>query len=184
MESYLCITQINDFIFCPRSIYFHNIYHANYSTETYHKTWQKKGCAVHASISEKNTTRKNIIQELAVYSEKYNIFGKIDTYDINKKELTERKYSVTRIYDGFRYQLYAQYYCMLEMGYQIDNMKIYSKKSNKNYPIAIPTLAEQQEFETVLQQIRNYSLLEPFSQNPKKCINCIYNPLCDIYTGE
>jgi CRISPR-associated exonuclease Cas4 len=185
MESYLCITQLNDFIFCPRSIYFHNVYQENYSTEMYHKTWQKKGTAAHKAVDEGHySTKKNILQGITVYSEKYKLLGKIDVFDLNSKTLTERKYSVTAVYDGFRYQVYAQYYALLEMGYDVQFLNIYSKKCNTVYPIEIPGVKEEEEFEGVIDQIRSYSLDEEFTQNPVKCKKCIYNMLCDIYGGS
>ena len=185
METYLCITQLNDFIFCPRSIYFHNIYQENYSTEMYHKTWQKKGIAAHKAVDEGHySTRKNVLQGITVYSEKYELLGKIDVFDLDTKELTERKYSVTAIYDGFRYQIYAQYFALQEMGYEVNSLRIYSKKSNTVYPIKVPEKKEIEEFEDVLLQIRSFSLNDAFTQNSKKCKSCIYNTLCDIYGGE
>ena len=42
MESYLMITQLNDFIFCPRSIYFAGIYRESVSDEVYHQTPQRE----------------------------------------------------------------------------------------------------------------------------------------------
>lgn len=185
MESYLCITQINDFIFCPRSIYFHGIYQDNYDEDTYHKTWQKKGLAAHKAVDEGSySKRKDVIQGMTVYSEKYQLLGRIDILDLKTRELTERKYSVTRLYDGFRYQIYAQYFALLEMGYEVESMKIYCKKSNRNYPVNLPDDNDTAEFENVLSQIRSFSLSAPFSQNPEKCEKCIYNCLCDIYQGE
>jgi len=185
MESYLCITQLNDFVFCPRSIYFHNIYQENFSTDTYHKTWQKKGLAAHKAVDEDQySSRKDVLQGITVYSEKYQLLGKIDTLDLKTKELVERKYSVTKIYDGFRYQVYAQYFALLEMGYDVKSIKIYSKKSNKNYPIRLPNDEDIREFENLITQIRAFSLDAPFIQNEEKCKNCIYNHLCDIYKGE
>lgn len=185
MESYLCITQLNDFIFCPRSIYFHGIYQTNYNEDTYHKTWQKKGLAAHKAVDEgMYSKRKDVLQGLTVYSEKYQLLGKIDILDLKTKELTERKYSVTRIYDGFRYQIYAQYFALLEMGYEVKHLKIYSKKNNKSYPVRLPDNDDIKEFENILLQIRSFSLDEPFTQNPQKCQNCIYNNLCDIYKGD
>jgi CRISPR-associated protein Cas4 len=185
METYLCITQLNDFIFCPRSIYFHNIYAENYGEDLYHRTWQKEGQAAHKAVDEGTySSRKDVIQGLTVYSEKYQLLGKIDVLDIRTKELTERKNSVTAIYDGFRYQVYAQYFALLEMGYEVNSIRIYSKKSNKAFPIKLPGKDEIIEFESIINQIRNFSLLEPFTQNPKKCEKCIYNKLCDIWKDD
>ncbi len=185
METYLCITQINDFIFCPRSIYFHNIYQQNYGEDMYQQTPQKIGQAAHQAVDEGHySSRRDVLQGLTVYSEKYQLLGKIDTLDLSTEELIERKYSVTRVYDGFRYQLYAQYFALLEMGYEVKHLKLYSKKSNKSYPILLPDNNDIAEFEDVINQIRTFSLEEPFSQNPNKCHNCIYNTLCDIYKED
>lgn len=181
MESYLMITQINDFLFCPRSIYFHTIFAQNVDKDLYQDTPQKKGCAAHQSIDEKHySTRKNILQGLTVYCEKYNLLGVIDTLDLETKTLCEQKYAITRVYDGFRYQLYAQYFALLEMGYEIEHLKLYSKKDNKSYLIDLPNELEIQKFESLLNKIRSFSLFDPFIPNPNKCQNCIYNPLCDM----
>ena len=184
MEPYLCITQLNDFIFCPRSIYFSNI-HKEYSQDTYHKSWQKKGLAAHKAVDTGTySTRKDVLQGLTVYSEKYHLLGKIDTFDLRTNELCERKYSVTAIYDGFRYQVYAQYFALLEMGYQVDKIKIYSKKDNKNHPIPLPSKTDIKEFENIIYKIRIFSLFDKFTQNLKKCQHCIYNVICDCYEEE
>jgi CRISPR-associated exonuclease Cas4 len=185
MEPYLCITQLNDFTFCPRSIYFANIHKQNYSPETYHKMPQKVGLAAHEAVDNgKYSARKDILQGLTVYSEKYRLLGKIDTLDLHKKELCERKYSVSAIYDGFHYQIYAQYFALLEMGYKVDSLKIYSKKDNKNYQIKCPGKNEIHEFDMLIDNIRSFSLYDSFSQSQLKCKKCIYNPLCDYYEEE
>ncbi|MGL4853991.1 MAG: type V CRISPR-associated protein Cas4 [Lentisphaeria bacterium] len=185
MENYIIITMINDFIFCPYSIYFHNVYQNSFDKETYQQTPQKVGQAAHHAIdSQKHSTKKNILQALSIYSQKYNLVGKIDTFNIETGELIEQKYSVTRIYDGFRFQIYAQYFALTEMNYQVKSLQIYSKKDNKHYPIPIPNEAEVAEFENIIHQINHFDFAAPFSQNPKKCQNCIYNPLCHIYSGE
>jgi CRISPR-associated exonuclease Cas4 len=185
MEIYLRITQLNDFIFCPRSIYFHNIYEENYNEDMFHKTWQKKGQAAHKAIDKGYySSSKDILQGMTVYSEKYQLVGKIDTFNLKSGELTERKYSITKVYDGFRYQIYAQYFALLEMGYNVKSLKLYSKKSNLSYPINLPNEKDIKEFESVIDNIHDFSLEQPFTQNPQKCHNCIYNPLCDIYKGE
>ena len=182
MEPYLCITQLNDFTFCPRSIYFANIYKQNYSPATYHQTPQKVGLAAHKTVDEGTySNRKDLLQGLTVYSEKYHILGRIDTFDIATGELCERKYSVKAVYDGFRYQLYAQYFALTEMGYAVRSMKIFSKKDNISYPVDLPGTPEIVEFERLIDEIRKFSLFTDFSQSEKKCVKCIYNPLCDYY---
>ena len=54
------------------------------------------------------------------------------------KTLIERKKKITTIYDGYVFQLYAQYYCLIEMGYLVEKIQFYSFDSNKTYPIKLP----------------------------------------------
>ena len=179
MESYLPISFLNDFIFCPRSIYFHNLYGA-YKQELYHVHSQTRGKAKHKNIDKGTySTAKKYLLNFEVYSEKYKLHGKIDIYDQEEKNLVERKYHIQKIYDGYRYQLYAQYFCLEEMGLPVENLFLHSLKDNRRYPIPIPTLEVIDEFEELIQKINSYNLLDKFSQNQKKCIKCIYNPLCD-----
>ena len=51
METYLMITQINDFTFCPRSIYFHDVYRNSVGEDAYHAVPQKVGRASHKAIT-------------------------------------------------------------------------------------------------------------------------------------
>ena len=52
MEPYLMITQLNDFIFCPRSIFFAGIYRESVSDDLYHQTPQREGLVHHETIDE------------------------------------------------------------------------------------------------------------------------------------
>ncbi len=181
MEAYLPIAYLNDFIFCPRSIYFHQLY-GRVSKRLYHTTDQTKGLAAHKTVDNQNySTSKAILQGMDVYSEKYNLGGKIDTFDQTKSLLVERKKKIKVIYDGYIYQLYAQYYCLVEMGYQVKLIKLYSMDDNKSYPIKKPEddPERQQEFERLIMQMRSFDLTAPFTANKNKCQHCIYNNLCD-----
>lgn len=181
MESYIQISLLNDFVFCPRSIYFHGLY-GKKSTKFYHTYYQTKGLNAHRTIDTKTyTTAKNIFQGLDVYSEKYNLCGKIDVYDASKKLLTERKKKIKLIYDGYIFQLYAQYFCLTEMGYPVDEIRFYSMDDNKVYPIELPENQPEKfnEFENIIKQIQCFDLTARFDPNPNKCQNCIYNPMCD-----
>ena len=187
MESYLIISYLNDFIFCPRSIYFHSLYQ-KYNCRIYKDIPQIKGILHHQNIDKKKySSSKKFIQSLAIYSEKYNLCGKIDLYDSEKKILIERKAKIKKIYDGYLYQVYAQYFCMTEMGYSIENIFLHSLEDNQRYEIKIPQKKEKKEFENLIKKIKTYSILEQDKKqnkkkvNSKKCENCIYNHLCDEY---
>lgn len=180
METYIKITTLNDFVFCPRSIYFHNIY-SNYSDESYKDTPQKVGTLKHENIDNKNySTSKHIIQSISVFSDKYNVAGKIDIFDKKTGYLIERKTKIVKIYDGYLYQIWAQYFCLKEMGYNVKKLFLHSLIDNKRYEIPIPNFKDIKKFENILDEIRNFDLNKNFTQNPLKCKNCIYSDLCDI----
>lgn len=180
MESYLTITQINDFIFCPRSLYYNGIYRDSSDKSTYHDTPQIIGLAHHKTIDDGTySSDAGVVTGLMVYSERYNLLGRIDILDIKRKLLTERKYSVTAVYDGFRYQLYAQYFALTEMGYQVEHLRLHSKKDNRNYDIPLPDAVEISSFELMLDKVRSFRITDDFVPNPNKCAHCIYASLCD-----
>ncbi len=169
------ITQINDFIFCPRSIYFHDVYRGTADPDVYIGRPQIIGRKAHKTVDEGSySTRKRVVTGLMVYSAQYGLLGRIDQLDTASGQLTERKYSVTAVYDGYRYQLYAQYFALKEMGYAVRLMRIHSIKNNQNYPVSLPSESDVVAFETVLDRIRAFTLEEPFVPNPNKCSHCIY----------
>lgn len=183
MEQLWTMTQLNDFIFCPRSLYYSGIYRNTGSVEIYHQAPQLNGKSAHSAVDAvRYSSRKNILQGATVYSEKYNLVGRIDTFDVATGLLTERKNSITAIYDGFRYQVYAQYFALTEMGYKVESMRLYSLKDNIMHSIPFPTPTQINEFENVLVCMRDWVPERGFSPNPKKCRGCIYSALCDYFT--
>lgn len=182
MESYIPISFLNDFIFCPRSIYFHQLYGRS-SESIYHTTDQSEGKAAHKSVDTKTyTTSKKVLQTIEIYSHRFGLGGKIDTFDMDKKLLTERKKKIKVIYDGYIFQLYAQYHCLIDMEYEVESIRLYSMDDNKIYPIKLPPEDEprQKQFEELLQNMRNFDLTKPFSINPNKCNRCVYRYMCDV----
>ena len=185
MHDCLSITQIKGFAFCPRSIYFGNIHRENYLSWTYHGTPQRVGLAAHKAIDDGTySSRKDVLQGMAVYSEKYRLIGKIDTLDLSSGTLRERKKLMSKLYDGLRYQLYAQCFALREMGYGVRAMEIYSKEDNKIHSVAMPGRDGILEFEALLERIRSFSFDDPFIPNPRKCAGCVYSPLCDCHEEE
>lgn len=177
MESYIQISKINDFLYCPRSIYLHSIYE-NFNDKTYHSAFQVAGRLNHQSIEKGNySSEKKFLLALPVFSDEFGIAGKIDIYDSKKKYLTERKTRIKRIYDGYIFQLYAQYFCMKEMDYEIKKLFLYSMEDNKKYEIKIPSKTEKEKFKSVLEKIKNYNPLADKSHSCPKCQNSIYGAL-------
>ena len=177
---YIPLSELNDFIFCPRSIYWHHIY-GNFNKSIYHEVDQTLGHLAHKSIdTAKYSSRKNILQWIAIISHEFGIQGKIDLYDAKTGILTERKRKINKVYRGYIWQLYGQYFCLSEMGYVVTGLRFHSLIDNKNYPIPLPSEREKNIFKKYIENFRNYRLSENFSQNPAKCARCIYKNLCDI----
>ena len=181
METYIPITYLNDFVFCPLSIYFHNLY-GKVSDVLYYDTSQLDGRAAHSAIDEKRySTHKNILQGIDVYSAQYGLCGKIDIYDGDRELLTERKKKIKMIYDGYIFQLYAQYFCMVEMGYSVKHLRFYSMDDNRVHSVNKPEDDRPMlhKFISLLDQIMTFDISSFMPDNTSKCANCIYSNLCD-----
>ena len=131
MDTLIPISYLNDFTFCPYSIYLHNIY-KNTDEDLYYSTALVNGQLAHTTIDEKKASnRKDELQSLPVISLKLGIMGKIDVYRTEEKLLIERKYNLKNIYRGQLYQLWAQYFCMKEMGYEVEKLSFYERGLNR-----------------------------------------------------
>jgi CRISPR-associated protein Cas4 len=148
--------------------------------DNYHATPQTRGKFAHQSIDNKvASTKRTDIMSLTVCSNKLNIVGKIDLYHQDTQQLIERKYEIKQIYQGQIYQLWAQYFCMIEMGYVVKSIAFYEISRNRMIPIDIPDEKEYNALMTFINYYRAYnpSMLIPINQN--KCIHCVYCNLCD-----
>lgn len=181
MENPIILSWLNDFIFCPVSIYFHQLY-GDQDKMLYQCKDQINGTNAHLAIDNGNySTKRNVLQAIPVFCERYGIVGKIDIFDIETGLLTERKKKISTIYDGYVYQLYGQYFSLTEMGYKVNEMRLYAVDSNKSYYIDLPKNNNNMllNFERTIQEMRNFRL-EIFKQtNIQKCRHCIYEPACD-----
>lgn len=181
MDDVIIISYLNDFIFCPASIYFHKLYGSE-DILMYQTAYQIDGTKAHEAVDNNTySTKKSIITSLDVYSEKYGLFGKIDIFDSDRKLLIERKKHVAKIYDGYVFQLYAQYYAMTEMGYEIKRLELRSIDDNKKYGITLPNENEimRHKFESLVNTIRTFDLTTFRQTNIEKCKKCIYEDACD-----
>ncbi len=178
MHDYIQIATINDFVFCPRSVYFHSIYYA-FTDETYKSRDQKAGSLAHeASDAGRYSTRARYMQGAEVYSHELRIIGKIDIYDREAHELIERKRTIRRVYAGYRYQLYAQKACLEEMGFPVAKMTLHSLTDNKKYPVT-QSVRDFYYFTRTLQRMRSFDLAHSTHlMRSKKCARCIYRELC------
>lgn len=181
-ENPLNNTTLNDFIFCPASIYFHQI-EAETERFTYQSSFQLNGTAKHEAVDESRySSRKDVLQGMQVYSEKYGLIGKIDVFDVSKGILTERKKKVSQIFDGYIFQVYAQFFALEEQGYHVNEIRIYSMDDNIVYPVTLPNedIEMLKKFESTIHAVKNFSLYGFKQDNPLKCESCIYEPLCSF----
>lgn len=179
MDDYLNISTLNDFIFCPYSIYLHNVY-MEADEGMYHAVPQVKGKVSHTGIDNKTySTRKTDVMSMPICSNQLGAVGKIDLYKADKKSLIERKYRLKQVFRGQIYQLWAQYFCLIEMGYEVESLAFYEISTNKMMPVSLPGEKELDELKMFIQQFRNFSPDTPFTINKNKCTHCIYCNLCD-----
>lgn len=185
MSEYISISTLNDFIFCPYSIYLHNVYMETDET-MYHATPQTRGRSAHATVDKKTASnRADDILSLPVYSEEYGLMGKIDVYKRKDRKLIERKYRLKQIFQGQIYQLWAQMLCMKEMGYAVEELAFYEMSTNKMIPIPMPGDEELRMFKNFIERFREYNPAETsIAINRNKCRHCIYCSLCDKTTED
>lgn len=160
MDDAILITELNDFIFCPASIYFHKLY-GSMDKMIYQSTDQINGTAAHKNIDEKKySTKKSVLMATDVFCEKYNLIGKIDIYDIEKRLLRERKKHIKSVYDGYVFQLYAQYFALVELNYEVNQLQLYSIDNHKIFEIKRPDQNPEMldRFENTIYEIRNFDL--------------------------
>ena len=176
MESYIQISKINDFLYSPKSLYLHSVYEG-FDQDLYHEDCQVIGKLNHECIENgKYSSEKKWLQAIPVYSEKYNLGGKIDLYDKETRSLIERKTKIRTIHDGYLYQLYAQMFALEEMGYVVENLYLHSLNTNKRYKIQKPNINQILEFEDTLKKIRNYNI-DDFKYSQLLCDLSIYRHL-------
>ena len=180
-DGLITLSQLNDFVFCPISIYFHNLY-GNVTSRNYQRVDQIRGKVAHEAIDENRySTRKDVLSGIDVYSEKYGLIGKIDLFDVTSGVLTERKRQIKKVYDGYIFQLYGQYFSLLEMGYTVKTIRLHSILDNRVFPVDLPGDNESKllEFETLIKCMRRFDPELYQQTNIEKCRGCIYEPACD-----
>lgn len=177
--TYIPISTLNDFYFCPYSIYLHGIYD-QVDESLYHAAPQVRGSISHEAIdNKKSSTRKNIILAMPIFSEELGIIGKIDSYCVSEGHLIERKYQLKNIYRGHLYQIWAQFVCLREMGYDVKKLSFYEISTRKTIPVDIPALEDINELKQVINRYLLFNPEEEIKVNKNKCSHCIYCPMCD-----
>ncbi len=167
MDDYISISTLNDFIFCPYSIYLHNVY-MDTDEGLYHAKPQTRGRIAHETVENKTASnRKDDLLSLPVYSSQYKLMGKVDVY--RRKErlllLIERKYQLKQIFQGQIYQLWAQYFCLLEMGYEVERMAFYETSTNKMIPVSLPDERGVAQFAAFIESFQRFNPADAIHTN-------------------
>ncbi|MBX2887917.1 MAG: type V CRISPR-associated protein Cas4 [Ferruginibacter sp.] len=180
METYMPISFLNDFIFCPYSLYLHQVFDDS-NEEVFSAAPQQVGKRHHATID--NTPPKSrklkLLKGIYVISHRLGIYGKIDTLHLDEGRLVESKYAITTLYQGYYYQLWAQYFALVEMGYVVKQLAFFSIRDRTTHPVALPGEVEFAELQQHIRLIAHYDFEQNFTPNPAKCAHCIYAALCD-----
>ena len=177
--NYLQISTLNDFVFCPYSIYLHGIY-SQVDKSLYHATPQIMGCISHEATDNKtSSTRKDDILSLPVFSDELQLIGKIDLLRMSEGHLIERKNQLKKIYRGQLYQVWAQYFCLKEMGYNVKKISFYEISTKKTIPVDIPGDNELNELKLAIEKYLQYDPAKEIETDLNKCKHCIYCPMCD-----
>ena len=80
MNDYISLSTLNDFIFCPYSIYLHNVYMET-ADDMYKAVPQIEGKLSHQGVDNKTgTSIRTDLLSLPVYSDELGISGVIDIY--------------------------------------------------------------------------------------------------------
>lgn len=181
MEQVITFSELNDFIFCPMSLYYHEMFKIR-KKATFQTTDQTSGSNAHETVDKQLFASKTkILQGLSVYTEKYQLLGKIDTFNFETGELIERKKKIKKVFDGYIFQIYGQIFALEEMGLNVKKANLYSIDDHKFYSVPLPSESEDylQKFEAVLNDIRHFEPSSFEQTNLNKCRRCIYAPLCD-----
>lgn len=177
MEPYICISYINDFLYCPVSIYVHSLF-LNFDRSTYHQTPQIVGLQNHESIDQGTySTAKKFLIGIEIYSQQYGLVGKLDVYDKEKKAIIERKTHIRSLHKGYRFQMYAQLFCLQEMGFDVEKLFLHSLEDNRRYEFPVPTKEQAEEFAQTIQEMRLFDITKIKNHSCFRCESSIYESL-------
>ena len=82
--------------------------------------------------------------------------------------------------------MYAQYFALVEMGFQVNEIVIYSMDDNKKYSVDLPenNIEMLNKFECLIREIQNFNMDTFVQTNPLKCSTCVYEELCSFSLKE
>jgi len=141
---------------------------------------QVNGKAAHKEIDSRTFSKsENDVQSLKVFSCELGLMGVIDLYRKDEKHLVELKTKVgDNLFLGQKAQLWAQYYCLSEMGYRVERISVYEKSTGIFHDVKIPDNDDKQVLTDLIRKFREFDFSQKIEINTKKCTHCIYCNLC------
>lgn len=177
MDGYISFSQLNDFLFSPFSLYLHECFNF-YNKSLYQDVPQVAGTNAHETIDNHKYNKKGWLSNIWLASFTLPIYGKADLYNLETGELVERKRLIKKIYEGQLMQIWAQFYCLREMGYKVKKISIYSLSDNKRYNLDIPKYKDIKKLKNLIKRINNYEpKLKELKINKDKSAISIYASL-------
>lgn len=180
MDGLVSFSQLNDFLFCPYSLYLHTLYN-NFKSSIYHDVAQTDGTAAHVTVDQSTYKRSGWQTGIWLCSPTYKVYGRCDLYNPTTGELVERKRTIHKLYTGHYMQVWAQAVCLQEMEHPVRKIYLHSITDNTRYFVKLPNQTIKNQLKELVLQISRYTPPnETFSQLPAKCRQCIYAALCPI----
>ena len=183
MDGYVSFSELNDFLFCPQSLYLHTLY-KNYKSNIYHDTPQADGKAAHETIDQNTYNRAGWETGVWLCSPSHMIYGRCDLYNPSTGELVERKRTIKKVYEGQRMQAWAQAICLMDMQRSVTSITLHSLTDNVRHKLPIPDDLITSRVNLLVQEIQaykaNYNANVSVSVSDTRCRRCIYAPLCPV----
>ncbi len=177
MDDYISFSQLNDFLYSPLSLYLHECY-KTYHTQMYDDIPQVAGKKAHATIDNNQYKKKHWITGMWLCSPILRLYGRADLYNDFTGELVERKRKIAYIYEGYKMQIWGQYYCLVEMGYSVSGISLHSLIDNSRYSLGIPTEDNIHQLKDLINRMRIYTpTFDVLEEENEKSSNSIYAAL-------
>ncbi|OQY08000.1 MAG: CRISPR-associated protein Cas4 [Fusobacteriia bacterium 4572_132] len=181
-----------EYLYCPRFIYFMKVLQIKQNEESRFKVMKGREIHKYKSITNKEYKRKkiNVIKkeiEQELYSDKYNIHGKVDEIlflEDGKAVPLDYKFAKyeNRIYKGYKTQL-IMYGLMINDIYGIDVKRgylVYTRSENKLIEI-IFTKKDFEKIKIIIDEILEIIITGKYPKSTKsksRCNDCCYRNIC------